>query len=96
MDVTEFKKLIEKEKNINVEENKMNNQDNQKIEMKNKILESLNGLTVSERTLSFDKKTNKSDLCKTLKNSSSTMAKMTNEEKDLLRVVAVRIKVLVI
>ena len=59
MDVTEFKKLIEKEKNINVEENKMNNQDNQKVGMKNQILESLNGLTVSERTVSFDEKTNK-------------------------------------
>ena len=59
MDVTEFKELIEKEKNINVEENKMNNQDNQKVGMKNQILESLNGLTVSERTVSFDEKTNK-------------------------------------
>lgn len=30
--------------------------------------------------LMIDKKTNKSELCKTLKISSSTMAKMTNEE----------------
>ena len=55
MDVIEFKKLIEKEENINVEENKM---DNQKAEMKNKILESLYGLTISDGTVSFDKKKN--------------------------------------
>ena len=36
--------------------------------------------------LMIDKKTNKSELCKSLKISSSTMAKMTNEEMIVLSV----------